>query len=366
MKRKLTATQRNDKIHSMLVEFLKNSSGSANFKAPFDGNEVEILFKTPIWGHREIVLTILMARLMNPRFKASVDFYACNPRSIFEKPIRKALREYGIPHRKSGPLNVAKNIKKINKDWATDKNGGDLALYVVGIVNYIEHVSKPQLNDFAQAYISRYKREAKRIKDMKLDLPSQENPIYISKLCADLIDNVPDGGATAQLITGLLMEAQNKDKKNAVTVSGHTDSVSTTNTTSKKPGDIIELIDDSAELVYEVTTKEFSDDRLIESYESVMSYNSKLKDVFVICRPDDVPESLESNRASFILATMQYKEISYYFVSIYDYIQSVILFVTPKTRSIFYDELLKYINQINTSEQVKAYFKQWHSENKKS
>lgn len=366
MKRKLTATQRNDKIYSMLVEFLKNSPGSVNFKAPFDGNQVAVLFETSIWGHREIVLTILMARLINPRFKASVDFYACNPRSIFEKPIRKALREYGIPHRKSGPLNVAKNVKKINKDWATDKNGGDLALYVVDIVNCIERVSKPQLTDFAQAYISRYKQEAKRIKDMELDLPPQENPIYISRLCADLIDNVPDGGATAQLITGLLMEAQNIDKKNSVTVSGYTDSVSTTNTTSKKPGDIIELLDNGSELVYEITTKEFSDDRLIESYEAVSSYNSGIKDVFVICRPEDVPESLENNRASFILATTQYKNISYYFVSIYGYIQSVILFVTPKTRSIFYDELLKYINQINTSEKVKTYFKLWHSENKKS
>lgn len=361
MKSKLTATQRNDKIYSLLVEFLKRSSDSPKFHKPFDGDEVETLFRTPIWGHREIILTILMARLVNPRFRASVNFYACNPRSIFEKPIRRALREYAIPHRKSGPLNIAKNIKKINKDWAADKSGGDLALYVVGIVNHIERVSKSQLNDFAQAYIARYKQEAKRIKDMELDLPPQENPVFISKLCADLIDNVPDGGATAQIIIGLLMEANNTDRKSKITVSGHTDSVSTTNTTSKKPGDIIESIDNNSELVYEITTKKFSDDRLIESYEAVSSYDPHIKDVFVICRPDDVPESLESNRASYLLATTQYKEISYYFVSIYDYIQSAVLFITPKARNAFYDKLLTYINQINTSEKVKAYFKSWHS-----
>lgn len=366
MKKKLTATQRNEKIYSLLAGFLANPQDNPKYNPPFDIEEIESLFKTSIWGHREIILTIVMARLINPRFKASKDFYACNPRSIFEKPIRKALREFGIPHRKSGPLNVAKNIKRINKDWATDKNGGDVALNVVNIVGYIEKASKSELNVFALAYILRYKQEAKRIKDMELDLPPQENPLFISKLCADLIDKVPDGGATAQLIVGLLMEANNADRKSKITVSGHTDSVSTTNTTSKKPGDIIELIDNDSELVYEVTTKEFSDDRLIESYESVMSYNSSFKDVFVICRPEDVPESLESNRAAYILATTQYKEISYYFVSIYDYIQSTILYITPSARSSFYHELVTYINMTNTAEKVKAYFKLWHAENKKS
>lgn len=364
MTKKMSATQRNEQVHQLLVSYLKKADAHPSFREPFEESDVEVLFSTSIWGHREIVLTILMARLINPKFKASVDFYACNPRSIFEKPIRKALREFGIPHRKSGPLNVAKNIKKINKDWATDKNGGDVALSVVNIVNAIEKVPATGLRDFTQSFISRYKQEAKRVKDMELNLPPQENPLFLSKLCSDLIDNVPDGGASAQMIVGLLMESVGRDRGSKVEVLGYEDSVSTTNTTSKKPGDIIEQLGVGKELVYEITTKEFTDDRLLESYESVADYGADIKDVFVVCRPQDVPESLEISQ-SYIMASTQYRELSYYFVDIYQYIQSALLFVTASARQGFYESLVSYVNKMDTSEKVKLYLRDWHKSQQK-
>jgi hypothetical protein len=179
---KLSPDKRNAEIYRILSGFLKDKNPETKFSEPFRPEEVESLFQTPIWGHREIILTIILARLIDPSFKASEDFYRCNPRSIFEKPIRKALREYGIPHRKSGPLNVAKNSKKINRDWATDKHGGGIAMNVVKIVKEIESVPETKLKKFASAYITRYKAEAKRIKEMDVKLPPQENPVYISKL----------------------------------------------------------------------------------------------------------------------------------------------------------------------------------------
>src|SRR3989344_9211577 len=206
-KKKTSANERNKIVYLLLRTFLKNKKTIVKFSKPFEFNEVESLFLTSIWGHREIVLTILLARLIDPKFKASENFYACNPRSLFEQPIRKALREYGIPHRKSGPLNVAKNSKKINRDWATDKHGGVIAMNVVKIVKKIESVSEVELKKFASAYVARYRQEAKRIKEMQVNLPPQENPIHISKLCVDLINSVPDGGATLQIIVGLLLEA---------------------------------------------------------------------------------------------------------------------------------------------------------------
>lgn len=363
--KKLSAKDRDSGIYNALVAVLRDKTVKPVFAKPFDTIEIESLFNTSIWGHREIVLTIIMARLMNPQFKASKDFYACNPRSIFEHPIRKALREFGIPHRKSGPLNVAKNSKKINKDWATDKHGGDVAMNVVRIVNKIETVSRTQFQKFATVYIARYKQEAKRVKEMEVSLPAQENPVYIAKLCVDLINSVPNGGATPQIVVGLLMETLAKDRKAAVEISGHRDSVSTTNTTSKKPGDIIEKINGDSQLIYEVTTKVFSDDRLIESHESVMDYDNTMKDVVVICRPQDVPESLTEKRTSYVMATTQYKGLAYYFVNIYDYVESTLIFLTPRGRKAFYQELIKYVNDTNTSEKVKKYLKQWHFENKK-
>ena len=364
-RKKLSVKDRDTGIYKTLVRFLKDKNIKPIFANPFDAAEVESLFSTSIWGHREIVLTIIMARLMNPKFKASEDFYACNPRSVFEHPIRKAFREFGIPHRKSGPLNVAKNSKKINEDWATDKHGGDVAMNVVRIIEKIETVPRKQFEKFAASYAARYRQEAKRVKEMEVKLPVQENPVYIAKLCTDLLNSVPDGGATPQIIVGLLMETMTKDRKANVEITGHRDSVSTTNTTSKKPGDIIEKINGNSQLIYEVTTKVFSDDRLIESHESVMNYDKTMKDVLVICRPQDVPESLTEKRTSYVMATTQYKELAYYFINIYDYIESTVIFLTPAGRKAFYQELIQYVNTTNTSEKVKRYFKQWHSENKK-
>lgn len=79
-KKKLTAGQRNAEVYRMLSGLLKNVKSVGAYPKSFDKKEIESLFLTSIWGHREIILTIVMARLMDPNFKASEDFYACNPR----------------------------------------------------------------------------------------------------------------------------------------------------------------------------------------------------------------------------------------------------------------------------------------------
>src|SRR5579884_2017781 len=167
--------KRNQEVYELLSGFLRSGQKEAKFKPPFDSNEVEVLFTTPIWGHRELVLTVLLTRLVYPDFKATEELYKYHPRSVYEKPIRKALREFGIPHKKSGPLNVAKNIKRLNMDWATDKNDERVAVSAVKIVEKIEQVSESDLREFAKAYCSRYLQEATRVKDMEVELPPQEN-----------------------------------------------------------------------------------------------------------------------------------------------------------------------------------------------
>lgn len=353
-------TIRNERVYALLTNSLKSAEPDQHFHLPFLAEEVELLFTTSVWGHRELVLTILLTRLIYPDYKATEDLYQHNPRSVYEKPIRRALREYGIPHKKSGPLNVAKNIKRLNIDWATGKHGENTALAAVRIVEKIEKVSKDQLKKFADAYISRYKLEATRIREMDVVLPPQENPIYIANLCTDLVNNVPDGGATAQYIVGLLMETNNTARGSSVIVSGYADSVSATNTTSKKPGDIIETTKDNKEIVYEVTTKAFTDDRLIESHESVRAYSDDIADVIVICRPPDVPPALEASPSTFLMASTQYEQLSYYFVNIYEYIQILLLLTTTDARKNFYEGLTTYVNDINRAEKVKIYFKEWH------
>ena len=94
-----------------------------------------------------------------------------------------------------------------------------------------------------------------------------------------------------------------------------------------------------------------------------MDYNPSTKEVFVICRPQDVPETLRKSSQSYIIGTTQTQELTYYFIDIYGYIKFSIFLLTPDSRKYFYKELLDYINDTNTAENVKKYFKRWHSEN---
>ena len=72
---------------------------------------------TTAWGFREILLVICIARLLDSSYSPTTSLYACNPRALYEGPIRRELYEAGIPHRKSGPLNIAKATEGINRDF---------------------------------------------------------------------------------------------------------------------------------------------------------------------------------------------------------------------------------------------------------
>ena len=358
------AGERNEKIHKLLVQLLREGKKNRAVISDTLKDEVESLFTTHIWGHREIVLTIIMGMLFDHRYHASKDLYACNPRSIYEKPIRTFFREHGIPHKKSGPLNVAKNSKRISNEWANNKRGDDIAKNVVRIVKTLETMDRNELEYFASAYIVRYAKEAGRVKRLSYTPTASEDPIQLSNLAETLIVNVPDGGATPQIIVGLLIETANKNRGNAVTVSGHLDSVSTTNTTSKKSGDIIEQLP-SGNLVYEITVKKFDADRLRESYEAIKANpnTANVQQVFVISRPQDVHPEAASLGSSIILGLLVHEDVVYYFVNLFEWIRSTLLFMTPKGRAVFHNALIDHINETNTSEKVKLYFKNYYEKN---
>lgn len=363
-----SAELRNQKVHVLLAGLLSatQKQTKASYPDPFREEDVERLFSTHIWGHREILLTILLARMIEPTFKASKDFYACNPRSLYEKPIRGLLREYSIPHKKSGPLNVAKNSKKIDETWAYNKRGDGMALIVAKLVKQIESVSPPVLKQFALAYVKRYLEESVRVAKLTIKLQKIEDPVFLSLLCRDLVTEVPDGGATPQFIVGLILEAFNDGNGNSIETSGYLDSVSTTNTTSKKPGDIIEKLPDGSLRIYEVTVKEFSEDRLRESYESIKAFDHAglIQEVFVICRDRDVPKTAErlDGFLGFIGAT-KHQDLLYLFVNIFEWIEHQLIFMPRENRAEFYADLVAHVNEFNSSEKVKRYFATWHDKN---
>ena len=323
--------------------------------------EVEGLFSSHILGHREIVATIIIATFLNPKFKASKNFYACNPRALYEGPIRDFFMKKGVPHMKSAPLNVAKNISKINEDWATNKRGKELALNVVKTVKAIEKMTKSELNDFAIYYFKRYLNEAQRIKKLSYTPEPDTNPFLIADLCIDLINDVPDGGSTPQFIVGSLIDAINTKHAGSSKVSGHLDRVSTTNTTSKKAGDVIEELP-SGNVVYEITVKKFDLQRINDSYESLRA-DKQLKsnnEVIVICRPEDVYEKSKKFKSDTVIAGYEHNDVLYFFVDIYEFIKLNLVLLDTKTRKEFLTSITDYINQTNTAEKVKLYFRDWY------
>lgn len=361
----LSAEKRNAQIYALLARFIKEAKTrkTISYPVPFTRDEVEALFVSHIWGHREITLTILLARLVDPTFKASEDFYKCHPRSIYEQPIRTLLRNNKIPHKKSGPLNVAKNSQKIDAVWAHNKRGDGMALVVAGLVTKIESVSKARLQRFTLAYVQRYLLEASRVAKLKSKVRTIEDPLFLFRLCRDLIVNVPDGGTTPQTIVGTLIESLNSVNGSTVKVSGGSDSVSTTNTTSKKPGDVMEELPNSAKRVYEVTVKKFSADRMRESHEAIKAWdkNEDITEVIVICRAEDVPtEAIKEQSSSYLQGVAKNEDLTYYFVDIFAWIQEKLLSLTPAGRMKFHTDLTMHVNQINTSEKVKRYFTEWH------
>ncbi len=121
--------------------------------------QIEVLFNTTTWGFRETLLVICIAQRLDPAFKSSEDFYACNPRSLYEGPIRAELDRRGIPSRQSGPLNVAKGAKKINSQWAAGREPRRVADQVVALVERIEQMERTELQNFTKLLLSRFLQE---------------------------------------------------------------------------------------------------------------------------------------------------------------------------------------------------------------
>ena len=66
-------------------------------------------------------LVVIIGMRLDRSFKASTGLYDCNPRAIYEGPIKEFLIEKEIPHRKSGPLNVAKATVGLDMTWAAQR-----------------------------------------------------------------------------------------------------------------------------------------------------------------------------------------------------------------------------------------------------
>ncbi|HZU12268.1 MAG TPA: hypothetical protein VFB58_05470 [Chloroflexota bacterium] len=343
-----------------LLARLLGSGRAGSFHLDYSTNaSLEKVLNSSVWGYREILLVMVVGRLLDPTYSACTNFYACHPRSLFENHIRPILRENGIPHRKSGPLNIAKGAEGINEQWAARRRDPEVAPLVVSLTKAIDQMTQSELEHFGAALMRGLADLASHIAGLTGEEVPESEPEVLYRLCKDLIVEVPDGGNTPQRIVGLLMYTYHASLGDGVVVSGHEDRASVTSTTSHKPGDIQEEKPDGEVLsVYEVTVKPFTDARITESFDTLKLSERRTgyvtQEVFVLCRPDDVPESAaKTGDAAQYLGRTQYEDTVYHFVDIFEWTMGQLLRMTPAARLQFHTALHEYISDPNTSEQVK-------------
>lgn len=324
---------------------------------------IETLFGTTTWGFREIVLVVVVARLLDPTYRASTGLYDCNPRALYEGPIIEELRARSIPQRKSGPLNIAKAAKGLTPEWAAQRRPLMVAHAVVEVVRYIESLSTADLRAFGSALCARFLQEAQRVKTLTVVAKPEADPALLARRSIGLISRAPDGGNTAQRVTGLLLQSYHQEMQTGLVVGGYEDRASVTSTTSKKPGDVTEELADGTVLrVYEVTTKKFDAQRVRESYETVRAFDDQsgatTEEVVVLCTPADVhPNADKSAAGPLYLAKLEEHDLTYHFYDLDQWIVARLAAMPPDARLAFGDALAAYVNDYNTSETVKKAWK---------
>lgn len=323
------------------------------------------VFQSNVISYREIILVALVGREIDDTFRASTNFYQCNPRGIYDQgPIKNFCIEKGFPHTKSGPLNIAK-ASNINDEWATQRDDKENAIRVVELIKLIDNGTTKLRNDLGVDLLRKYIAVATYINQLTVSIEPSSDPIYLANLCKTMIDSAPDSGNTPQRIVGYLLLSYHSAIKSGVVVSGAEDSASATSTTSNKPGDINEELSDGTILkVYEITIKKFDLARIIDSYDCVTKFNEnfncEIKEIIVICRNQDCPSEITKTDNKLFLGYYSYQDVIYYYLDIYEWISQLLVHMTSPARNSFYSRLNDYVNSTNTHESVKLAWNTLH------
>lgn len=326
------------------------------------------LFMTTAWGFREVLLVVIVAMKLSENYRASTGFYDCNPRPLYEESIKSFLIDKNIPHRKSGPLNVAKATEGLNSAWAAQRRPRDAAENVVQLVNILEQSKTREIIDnMGVSLLRRLISESKRVEELHVDIQPSANSDWLYSISYELISKTPDAGNTPQKIAAFLLESYHSATNTKIRVTGSEDRASVTSTTSKKPGDVNEEAE-TGEIykVYEVTVKPFDIARIRDSYDCVKIFNEKnntnLNEIVVICRPEDCPDDLIESGLHLCLGNYEYQDMTYYYWDIYEWTLFMLQRMTPFGRELYYHRLNGYVSDINTAEKVKTLWQQLHNE----
>ena len=349
----VTATERNDHILGILQLTSRKIDDDASKRCQFSLHpEMHSIVASKTLGFRELLLVIVLARVLDQNYQATVDLYGCSPRAMYEGPIRRFLEDKRVPCGQSGPLNIAKAIKKIDTAWASTRRPRSDAEALLRVVEALESSDTGFANFTLECLLgllltfSVPRQSPKKHDAMHLQAPA------MSEALKAMILKVPDRGNTAQRITGLLLHSYIAEVGSRYSVSGGEESVFATNTTSKKAGDLVVFKDPARPwMVYEVTTKSFGIQRMSEAVQaSVRFANSSGKfpaETTVLCLPDNVPLDARINSGGLLIGSAQYDGHEFVFVDLLHWIESMVTALPYEAKSRFvlkWEEILSHPN----------------------
>lgn len=318
-------------------------------------------------GFPGIVLTAGIGKLLKPTYNPSKDFYAINPRPLFEKHIGPVLRDkYKAPMGKSDPLNVAKNISVIDEAWAKGKRPAYAAYSAVNLIRQIQNSSPSEIIKLLELLVWCYLSLSKLY---NRPLPLIQTGLSVKtthKILENLINEATAGGATAQIVVGSLLKSQQDLYGAQDNLDGVGESVNASNTTSGKAGDFTETFGNSLR-IYEVTTKTIDMQRLNESADSINRFLLSISslaniDATFLCNTKYITLNV-ANEVDKNTGTIQIQNLVYSFIELSDWIFYMLERLGTSGRNTAMEYIQQYAQAPDTDLSVKDIWEKQHSYN---
>lgn len=323
---------------------------------------------TPRLGFREVLLLCCAVMMVDPDYRASQDYHACKPRSLAEGPLRDFLNEHGLRHTRSGPINVAKSIKRLDEnEWGKTRKPPRAGIGVARLLQLVENdASGEGKTELAVEILRRMIRERDAEQAAFVPLtptPVTTTPVFLSNLCSRIAAEAADDSGATRDVVGLLLSAMYSDDK-LTTVAGPYGGVFADSAIPRaKFGDFdIMGPDRKVKAVLEITTKSFGQRRLEESAHHILSMNEKTQDealkvrnVNVVCTPDNCPAEWRDQdiAGSVIIGSTTLMGLTYTFLDIQLFISSIISLMSPAQRTLLLGDIGQYANGSSAPPKVK-------------
>lgn len=354
-------TERNAEAKRLVLEWLekgKNFSPSEEVVEQLANAQQLLKELIPIKskGFRGVVLTAIIGRELDPNFDPLINFYSCNPRSIFEQGIFFALQQEKIPCGKSDPLNVAKNIQKLDYDWAKGRRPEKAARAVVEYLKLLD-LAQPNRSSYENLlllYFHELYVYGQYVKALHVPMVAVggDVPLAVGTKFAKFTTECPEGGSVPQYIVGnLLLHLREHDLRFS-DVEGHEESVFGTNTTSKKPADVWEVLENgSTGALYEITVKKIDRKRLDDIVHTFESQGITDAVVTFICRYPEDTEGLQL-KGPFLT----HGPVRFQFVDIEEFVKVTYMLLSQEQQNQFRASIETFIGDVNRDIDTKKYW----------